>query len=178
MKTVTGSDISALLHPRLAVLVTCCDSKGSPNVLTIGWHTPLSHDPPLLGISVAPMRYSHKLIQETGVFAVNVMGLSEVEAARICGSLTGELDDKFAIANLDTHLASKISVPVLDDALGVLECRLENQVEVGDHTLFIGRVLHAQVNPIYFSQGWVANREGGALLCVHHDRYATFSEDI
>ena len=178
MKTVPESHMSAMLNPRLAVLVTCCDSKGNPNVLTIAWHTPISHDPPLLGISVAPTRYSHRLIQETGVFAVNVMGCSQVEAANICGSLTGELDDKFAIADLGAHLASKISVPVLDDALGVLECRLEDQVEVGDHTLFIGRVLHAQVNPKYYTKGWDAGHEDGVLMVVQRDRYATFFEDI
>jgi flavin reductase (DIM6/NTAB) family NADH-FMN oxidoreductase RutF len=69
-------------------------------------------------------------------------------------------------------------VPVLDDALGVLECRLENQVEAGDHTLFIGRVLHAQVNPEYYSQGWDANKEDGVLMVVQRDRYTTFFENI
>lgn len=178
MRTVTGSDIASLLNPRLALLVTCCDSQGQPNVLTVAWHTPLSHHPPLLGISIASTRHSHQLIQDTGFFALNIIPQSMLEAAEICGHLTGELDDKFAIAGLDTHLAKRISVPVLDDALAVLECCLENQVQAGDHTFFIGRVLHAQVCPEKFSHGWNPSQTDGLLLCLHRDRYAAFFEDL
>ena len=73
-KTITGREIAALLNPRLAVLVTCCDLAGEPNVFTVAWQTPLSHRPPLVGISVGCTRYSHRLISDTGEFVVNIVG--------------------------------------------------------------------------------------------------------
>ena len=51
--------------PMQAVLVTCRDENEKTNVLTIAWHTPISRNPPLYGISVAPGRYSHELIKTT-----------------------------------------------------------------------------------------------------------------
>ena len=178
METIPESNFAALLNPRLALLVTCCDSQGQPNVLAVAWHTPLSHVPPMLGISIGGTRYSHNLIQDTGDFAVNIMGVSMLNAVKICGELTGELDDKFSIAEMETKLARKISVPVLCDALGVLECRLENQVKTGDHTFFIGRVLYAEAHSGCFSRGWVDSREDGVLLHLRKNHYTTFIEEF
>ena len=178
MKIISNSEFSALLNPRLAVLVTCCDMQGHPNVLAVAWHTPLSHDPPLLGISIGLTRYSHKLIQSTGEFVVNVMSASMLPAVRICGEYTGELDDKFSLAKLKTKLASKISIPVLSDALAFLECKLENQIETGDHTFFIGRVLHASLREDRFKQGWLLEQQDGALLVLQSDRYVSIGKEI
>ena len=53
-----------------------------------------------------------------------------------------------------------------------------DHVKTGDHTFFIGRVLHAQVRAGSFSRGWLASKEDGVLLCLHQKRYATFLEDF
>jgi len=171
MKTLRNTQYAGLLNPRLALLVTCCDTKGDPNILTIAWHTPLSQKPPLLGISIGLTRYSHQLIQSTGEFAVNIMGASKVNAVRICGEYSGELDDKFSIAKLHTQLAEKISVPVLPDALAIVECKLHNQVLTGDHTLFIGQVLQVSVREDMYDYGWLSDSEDSPLLFSHRDCY-------
>lgn len=171
MKTVAGRDISAMLNPRLAVLVTCCDSEGKPNVLTVAWHTPLSHRPPLVGISIAPTRYSHRLIQDVGEFVINIVGHNLLQAVRICGKYTGELDDKLAIAGLETCPAEKVHPPVLADAFGSLECRVIDQVETGDHTLFVGNVLVARAREDCFSNAWGNTFDDAPLQCLQRDRY-------
>lgn len=176
MKPVAGRDIAALLNPRLAVLVTCCDRDGRPNILTVAWHTPLSHWPPLLGISIAHTRYSHPLIQEEGEFVVNIVGVSLQDAVEVCGRYTGDIDNKFAIAGLKTGMAECVRPPVLVDALGVLECRVVNQVETGDHTFFVGQVMRACVRAECFSSAWEAGGDDAVLQCLQHDRYGVFVE--
>jgi flavin reductase (DIM6/NTAB) family NADH-FMN oxidoreductase RutF len=57
--------------PMQAALTTCNDEEGKTNVITLAWHTPISRNPPLYGISIAPKRYSHELIQKTKEFVVN-----------------------------------------------------------------------------------------------------------
>jgi len=178
MKILQNTQFGGLLNPRLALLVTCCDTKGESNVLTIAWHTPLSHHPPLLGISVGITRYSHQLIESTGEFAVNILGASMVNAVRICGEYSGELDDKFTIAKLETRLAEQISVPVLRDALAILECKLYDQVPVGDHTLFIGEVVHVSVREGIYDHGWSLDREDSPLLFSHSDCYIRPGERV
>jgi flavin reductase (DIM6/NTAB) family NADH-FMN oxidoreductase RutF len=59
MKLIQGKEIAAFLNPRPVVLVTRRDAVGNGNVLSVAWHTPLSHSPPMLGISNDTRRYSH-----------------------------------------------------------------------------------------------------------------------
>ncbi len=175
-KPVTGRDIAALLHPRLAVLVTCCDKDGKPNVLTVAWHTPLSHWPPLVGISIAHARYSHLLLEEVDEFVINIAGVSLQAAVEACGRYTGELDDKFAIAGLKTQRAECVAPPVLADALGMLECKVVNRVETGDHTFYIGQVMAARAQVDSFNNAWEGQGSDAVLQCLQHDRYGVFVE--
>ena len=71
--------------PMQAVLVTCNDRSGKTNVITIAWHTPISKDPPLYGISVAPKRYSHGLIQKTNEFVINFAPYEIADIVNFCG---------------------------------------------------------------------------------------------
>ena len=47
-----------LFYPRLTVIVSCGTLSAS-NALTIAWSTPLSVDPPLIGILITNKRYSY-----------------------------------------------------------------------------------------------------------------------
>jgi len=176
LKPVTGRAIAALLHPRLALLVTCCDRSGKPNVLAVAWHTPLSHQPPLIGIAIAPIRFSHHLIREQGEFVANVMGLSLQKAVAICGTYSGEVENKFALAGLKTHPAECVCPPRLVDALGVLECKVMDQMEMGDHTFFVGQVLKAQARSDCFSTAWETQGDDAGLQYLQRERYGAFVE--
>jgi len=67
-----------LLHPRPVVIVVSLDSNGKPNGMTAAWITPVSMKPPLITVSIAPRRYTYKLIKETGDFTVNVLDVNLV----------------------------------------------------------------------------------------------------
>lgn len=168
--TVSGRDIAATLNPRPVVLITSCNATGRPNVMTAVWHTPLSHDPPLVGISITQTRYSHSLIQATGEFVINIAGQQMARAAEICGNRSGTTCDKFALANLRVEAARSVRAPALADALGYLECWVVNQVPCGDHTLFIGQVLNALARSDCFSSEWDWVH-GDLLLCVQRDHW-------
>ncbi len=176
MNTVTGREIAAMLNPRLAVLVTCCAPDGTPNVLTVAWHTPLSHYPPMVGIAIAPTRYSHPLIAGEGTFVLNIVGQSLLAAVKICGTYSGLNDNKFEIGDLHTRPAELIRPPVLADALGVLECKVVEAVETGDHTFFVGQVLLAQARQDSFAHSWKTSGTDPVLLCLQKDQYGTFME--
>ncbi|MCD6469793.1 flavin reductase, partial [Candidatus Bathyarchaeota archaeon] len=53
-----------LLHPRNTALLTCVDGEGKANIITLAWLMPVSINPPLVAVSIAPRRYSHRLIEE------------------------------------------------------------------------------------------------------------------
>ena len=59
------------LYPIPAVLVTCGPPDG-PNIITLAWVGTVCSDPPMVGISIRPSRYSHGLVKQYGEFAVNL----------------------------------------------------------------------------------------------------------
>lgn len=172
MKVIQGREISALLNPRPVVLVSCCDAGGNANVLTVAWQTPLSHTPPMLGISLDLRHYSHQLIAESGEFAVNVVGGDYRDAVVVCGNCSGRDADKILKASLGLVPAHRIRPPLIAGALAHLECVVKNRVQAGDHDFFIGEIVYAAAQGESFSDQW-ESPAGDVLLCLQRDQFNT-----
>ena len=139
-----------LLHPRHTVLVSCVDKAGKSNIITLAWTMPTSITPPMVAISIAPKRYSHELIQETGEFVVNVPTIEIIEEVLFCGRRSGRKVDKFRETALTPIPARRVKPPIIEECVAHLECRVSKHIETGDHTIFIGEVLEAYTNEEFF----------------------------
>ena len=122
------------------------------NGMTAAWVSQLSFSPLLVMVSIAPPRYSHDLIKESGVFAINVLTSEQVDLGKRFGYKSGRKVDKFA--GLD-YLTGVTGAPILPQAYAFLELKLVDTFPAGDHTLFIGevldaKVLHPQAQPLIF----------------------------
>ena len=106
---------------------------------------PISHSPPLITIGVSPRRYSHKLIEETREFVVNVPNQDLVEQTDFCGSASGRETDKFEETKLTPAPADKVKPPLIEECVSNLECKVVASYECGDHTLYVGEVVAAHV---------------------------------
>ena len=133
------------------------------NVMTVGWASPISFDPPILGISVAPERYTHDLLLEAGEFSVSILSEEQKELSTIAGSISGADENKLDNPVFKTFKAEKIKAPHVTGARAWLECKLHSHHTVGDHTVFYGEVVRMIVdetksplvlfNQKYFSLG-------------------------
>ena len=132
--------ITTLTNPRQTILVTS-RYKEKDNVMTLDWHTPLSFEPMLYAISVAKIRFSCRLIKKSKALVSNFMSRDYEKEILYCGRHSGRKGDKFREANLEKEEAEKIFCPRIKQALAFLECRVINQIETGDHILFIGEVV-------------------------------------
>lgn len=90
--------------------------------------------------------YTHRLVQQTGEFVVAVPNKKIEKAVDIFGTTHGDRTDKFKLAKLKTLSAKYIKPPLLADATINLECRVEQEIDPGDHIIFIGKVLAAYAN--------------------------------
>jgi flavin reductase (DIM6/NTAB) family NADH-FMN oxidoreductase RutF len=163
---VSGPQVYRLLHPRPVVLVSCFDpDTEKPNIIAIAWSTPLSMDPPLIGISVGLQRYSHELIKKCGEFIVNIPTMEILEKVAGCGSVSGKTTDKFSKFGLTPLPAKVVKSPAIKECVAHLECKLVDQVRVGDHTFFIGEIVAAYANEKAFD-GELINIE--EVRGVHH----------
>jgi len=150
MSLVEPSNPIRLLHPKLTVIITACGADGKCNAMTAAWAMPVSHNPPLIAVSISPERYTHKLISETKMFAVNVPDIKLFEKVRFFGIVSGRDKDKLKISGLKIRKSSRLGLPLIEDCVAWLECEVENSIRTGDHTLFIGRIVGSAVKKEFF----------------------------
>lgn len=133
-------------------VVTAKRGEGAPCGLTVNAFCSVSLEPPLVLVCVERGADSHSCIIDSGAFAVNILEESKGETiSRRFASW--EVDDKFAgIAYRTEHTGS----PILDAALGWLDCRVTETIAAGDHTIFLGEVLEAETvegKPLVYYRG-------------------------
>lgn len=144
---VNLSSFYRLLHPKFAVLITSLNTlKDKQNIMTLAWAMPISRNPPLLLIGIAPQKYSLELIAGPKEFVVNIPTMGIIKETLFCGKTTGREHDKFAETGLTPLPAKMIHPPIIKECVAHLECKLHQQIAMGDHTLFVGEVLTAYVN--------------------------------
>jgi flavin reductase (DIM6/NTAB) family NADH-FMN oxidoreductase RutF len=122
-----------LLHPMHTVLVSCVGKNGKPNIITLAWAMPTSINPPLIAISIAPQRHSHKLIEETKEFVVNIPTMIILKETLFCGRASGRDHDKFKETGLTRLRGRKVKAPAVRECAAHLECKLHSQIATGDH---------------------------------------------
>jgi flavin reductase (DIM6/NTAB) family NADH-FMN oxidoreductase RutF len=159
--------------PMQTVLVTCNDDNGKTNLITLAWHTPISRSPPLYGISIAPKRYSHGLIENTKEFVVNFLPYSLVEAAQYCGSHSGRNTDKACKTGLTLIASKKLQTPLIKEAYAHLECTLKERIPIGDHTLFVGQVVAVSSDENAFEDTLLKTDQIHPLYYIGKNAYTT-----
>jgi flavin reductase (DIM6/NTAB) family NADH-FMN oxidoreductase RutF/GNAT superfamily N-acetyltransferase len=144
---VRASNFTYLLHPYNTSLVTCCDPGGKPNIITIAWLVPVSVTPPLVGLCMRKTRFSYNLIITTGEFVINLAPIELAREALYCGRRSGSQVDKFLDTGLTPLPAQIVRPPIIQECLAYLECRVKQDIEIGDHNLLVAEVLAAYSQP-------------------------------
>lgn len=129
------------LSPVPAVMVSCADGEGKGNIITLAWVGTVCSDPPMVGISIRPSRYSHALIREAGEFVINLPSRKELEAMDYCGVASGRDVDKFAATGLTATPAEVVKAPLIAECPVNIECRVQQIITLGSHDLFLAEIL-------------------------------------
>lgn len=114
---------------------------GEHNMFTANWVTQVSFDPPLLALSVENDSHSIGLIAESGVFAISVLGDDQRDLAGLLGKRWELRPDKIDEVRTRTGVTG---CPIVEDALGAVECRVVESMPGGDSTLLVAEVIAAE----------------------------------
>ena len=136
--------VAGLVNHGPTVLASC-RHEGRSNLITLAWTTPVSIEPTLLAIAIAPARYTHDMIAKSREFVVNVPGSRLLGPVWVCGTVSGRDVDKFSASGLTEEPASKVEAPLVAECFGHIECRLDDSFTTGDHTVFVGEVVAVSV---------------------------------
>ena len=134
-------------YPGTVAVVTAAHD-GQRNVMSAGWHTALSAEPPLYGVALGRTRHTHGMVTASGAFAVHFLPFERAEAIAGVGSTSGRDGlDKFARFGLATQPGAVLDLPILRDAYVAYECRVTAVHATGDHDFVVGEVLALHHRP-------------------------------
>jgi flavin reductase (DIM6/NTAB) family NADH-FMN oxidoreductase RutF len=131
--------------------------RAAREVMPAAWTTPLSAVPPLVGVCVHPTRHTHDMIRFSEEFALNIPSPRLLNHAAYYGSVSGRDVDKLDLSKIPTFKARKVEAPLLEGCVGYIECGLEDALRLGDHTLFVGRVLAVTAEVEAYNETWLLN---------------------
>jgi flavin reductase (DIM6/NTAB) family NADH-FMN oxidoreductase RutF/DNA-binding GntR family transcriptional regulator len=101
----------------------------------------LSLDPPMMLVCLKSGSSTERAVREAGRYAVNVLNQDQ-----------GHLAQQFAAPSVNKFRGVAVhdgclGVPVLQEALAHIECEVDEQVDGGTHTIFLGHVVRATARP-------------------------------
>ncbi len=125
-------------HPA-GVSVVTVDAQGQRVGLTVATLVSLSLEPPLVGVAVARQAALHELLREARAFAVSLLAADQDWLAEHFARGVPPIGMWKGVATTNGALGA----PLLDGALGWLECRVAEELAAGTHTFFVGEVVAA-----------------------------------
>ena len=128
---------------------------GNWNVMPAAFVTPLSIDPPFIGVAVHPARHTHDMIKFSEEFALNIPTQELLHHCQYLGSVSGTELNKLELTRLPTFAARKVQAPLLEGCVGWIECGVEDAYRIGDHTFFVGKVAAASAEQDAFTDAWL-----------------------
>lgn len=164
-----------LTYPRITPVITS-GTLEEPNAMAASWVSPLSVNPPLFGVAIAPRRYTYDLIKRYGEFGVCFLPIDMVDIVLKVGSISGRDTNKFAKFGIKIKKAEKIKCPLIDGSLSALECKVVKECDVGDHTFFVGEVVTVWAKEDIVEKGLFDIRKAKHVLYVGKGVFTTNSD--
>jgi flavin reductase (DIM6/NTAB) family NADH-FMN oxidoreductase RutF len=125
--------------PSGVTVVTTKDASGRFHGITVSAFASVSLEPPMILVCIEKTTGSHYAFQESEFFVVNILAEGQ---EGLSNRFASQIPDKFDTVDYRLGIGE---IPVLEDVLATLECRLAYAHEGGDHTIFVGLVEKSEV---------------------------------
>ncbi|HRQ41116.1 MAG TPA: flavin reductase family protein [Chloroflexota bacterium] len=114
------------------------------NAMVANWVMQASFTPRLMVVALQKKAYSHQVIAEGGVFAINIFRKEDQEAMMPFTKGRAKKPGKMAEAIYTP--APETGCPILQGAAAYVECRVQQMIDVGgDHDLLVGEIIGGNV---------------------------------
>ena len=149
---------------RIPALVVTRGKNERLNFLTAMWFTPTGAEPSRMVVAIQKSTYTYDLILERGEFVMSAPSDKMMEIVVFGGYVSGRDVDKWQAAGLTAVAPSKVSVPLIGEAVGNVEYRVVRQIPFDDGMdLFVGEVLATHIRK-GMMKGEIYRAEANPLL--------------
>ena len=104
----------------------------------------VTSDPPTIAVSINKENLTHEFIRESKLFTVSVLSINApIKLIGQFGFKSGREIDKFQGVNYRIGITG---IPILtENTIAYLEAELIDSLDVGTHTIFVGKVIDADI---------------------------------
>jgi flavin reductase (DIM6/NTAB) family NADH-FMN oxidoreductase RutF len=141
-KTQTAAaDMFALTDRELWLVTAQAGSRRGGMIATFVSHASLAPELPRVLIAVAVRHFTWELIESSGAFGLHLISEEQLDWVWRFGLKSGRDTDKLAGLAVETAVTG---TPLMPEALGWIDCRVEARLAMGDRTAYLAEVVAAQ----------------------------------
>ena len=129
-------------HFASGVTIMTTTAAGRMHGMTVSAFASQSLDPLLILASVERSTVMHRLVMDSGAFAINILDERGEGTARFFADNARLDGPEF---NEGSYHLGTTGSPILEEATGYLEAAVDSTLDAGDHTIVIGRVVALEI---------------------------------
>lgn len=166
-----------LISPRPTVCISTVSPEGNSNIGPYSFVSPVSFNPPLIGISAGKSKDTLLNARDTGDFVV--APVTEEWMDRGIKSEISLPRDKseFKELGLTEKESKKVKSPSVEEAPVNIECEYWDELEAGDHVWLVGKVVNIDLKEGSVKNGRLNVEKLGSVCHVMGEEF-TISDDI
>ena len=142
-----------LIFPAPVWCVGTYDANDVPNIMTIAWGGICCSDPPCVNISLRRATYTYGNIMLKKAFTLSVPSRKQAAEADYFGMVSGKNENKFEKAGITPVKSELVDAPYPEEFSMVLECEMIHNLEIGLHTLFVGKIHDVKIDEDVLKDG-------------------------
>jgi flavin reductase (DIM6/NTAB) family NADH-FMN oxidoreductase RutF len=138
-------NLEALHKISYGMYIVCASKGDKSNGQIVNTVFQITSEPPIIAISVNKLNLTHEYLSASKAFTVSIL-TKEAPMTFIgqFGFRSGRDIDKFKGVNIKKD---KTGVPiVVDNTMGYLECEIMDSLDCATHTIFLGKVVNAEIS--------------------------------
>lgn len=153
--------------------------KGQQNIMSAGWHTLISYNPGIYGVSIRKETFSYGLIERSRAFGINFLPFQHSNWIQASGTFSGSNIDKFKEYDIGYQDGLKLDIPILSEAYGAYECEVIDIHSYGTHEFVIGKIVQPYCNLAFFQEDMLPNLDKLAIpLYLGRSKYLTVDDTL
>ena len=141
-----------LIYPMPTLLVGA-SVNDKPNFMAVAWSGIANGEPPMISVAIRHQRYTLRGIRQNMTFSVNVPSTNIVRETDYCGIASGDKVDKVEVCRFKVFYGQLNNAPLIEQCPINLECKVVHMLDLGSHSLVIGRVEQTHVSESCLTDG-------------------------
>lgn len=149
VKVSINTGITTFPMPAAVISVGTGDDA---NLITLAYVGKVCMRPPIIAISMQPIRHSYQLIEKHGEFVINYPTIDQLREMDYSGTRSGRDVNKWEELKLTKEQGSVVKVPMVKEFPWNMECKVIKRLELGSHVCYFGEVVATHSDSDYLKE--------------------------